>query len=69
MDEDSIIRIMGRNLGGLLTFFFAQMNEAAMAALEEKLTSTETTLDALTIKTSHFKAALSKVSPSVSDMV
>ncbi|CAL0302755.1 unnamed protein product [Lupinus luteus] len=46
----------------------ALINEAAMAALEEKLTSTEITFDAFTIKTSHFEAALRKVSPSVSDM-
>lgn len=43
------------------------MNEAAMAALEEKLSKTETTH--VIIKTSHFEAALRKVSPSVSDMV
>ncbi|OIV91537.1 hypothetical protein TanjilG_08949 [Lupinus angustifolius] len=46
----------------------ALINEAAMAALEEKLTSTEITYDAFSIKTSHFEAALRKVSPSVSDM-
>ncbi|KAJ1419970.1 P-loop containing nucleoside triphosphate hydrolase [Sesbania bispinosa] len=46
----------------------ALMNEAAMAALEEKLTSTETTCGTFTIKTNHFEVALSKVSPSVSDM-
>ncbi|RDX68081.1 Cell division control protein 48-like C, partial [Mucuna pruriens] len=45
----------------------ALMNEAAMAALEEKLTSTETTCGAHTIKINHFEVALSKVSPSVSD--
>ncbi|XP_020207366.1 cell division control protein 48 homolog C [Cajanus cajan] len=43
----------------------ALMNEAAMAALEEKLT--ETTYDTVTIKKNHFEVALSKVSPSVSD--
>ncbi|KHN26673.1 hypothetical protein glysoja_011265 [Glycine soja] len=47
------------------------MNEAAMAALEERLTSIETTCDTLTIKRTikrhHFEVALSKVSPSVSD--
>ncbi|CAI8592197.1 unnamed protein product [Vicia faba] len=41
------------------------MNEAVMAALDEKLSSTETT--SLIIKTSHFELALSKASPSVSD--
>ena len=49
------------------------MNEAAMAALEERLTSIETTCDTLTIKRTikrhHFEVALSKVSPSVSDRV
>lgn len=45
------------------------MNEAAMAALDDKLASTETTSDTPIIKTSHFEIALSKVSPSVSDMV
>ncbi|KAG5025870.1 hypothetical protein AAZX31_08G184800 [Glycine max] len=49
----------------------ALMNEAAMAALEERLTSIETTCDTLTIKRTikrhHFEVALSKVSPSVSD--
>ncbi|KAK7328280.1 hypothetical protein VNO77_22383 [Canavalia gladiata] len=46
----------------------ALMNEAAMAALEEKWTSTETTCDTSTIKNNHFEVALSKVFPSVSDM-
>ncbi|KAK7246860.1 hypothetical protein RIF29_41730 [Crotalaria pallida] len=45
----------------------ALMNEAAMGALEEKLTSTEITCGALAINTRHFEAALSKISPSVSD--
>ncbi|TKY71351.1 Cell division control protein 48-like C [Spatholobus suberectus] len=45
----------------------ALMNEAAMAALDEKLTLTETTCDTWTIKRNHFEVALSKVSPSVSD--
>ncbi|XP_027362401.1 cell division control protein 48 homolog C isoform X2 [Abrus precatorius] len=46
----------------------ALMNEAAMAALEENLTSFETTCNTSTIKINHFEVALSKVSPSVSDM-
>ncbi|RDX65395.1 Cell division control protein 48-like C, partial [Mucuna pruriens] len=45
----------------------ALMTEAAMAALDEKLTSTETTCGASPIKINHFEVALSKVSPSVSD--
>lgn len=53
----------------LLIFLTIQMNKAAMAALEEKWTSTETTSGPLTIKTSHFEIALSEVSPSVSVMV
>ncbi|KAB1212364.1 hypothetical protein CJ030_MR5G025132 [Morella rubra] len=46
----------------------ALINEAAMIALEEKLTSTESTSDAApsTIKTQHFERALGKISPSVS---
>ncbi|XP_040987444.1 cell division control protein 48 homolog C-like [Juglans microcarpa x Juglans regia] len=49
----------------------ALMNEAAMVALEEKLTSTESTSDAApwTIKTTHFEQTVSKISPSVSDEV
>lgn len=46
------------------------MNEAVMAALDEKLASIETTCDTLTdtltIRTSHFEVALTKASPSVS---
>ncbi|KAK6266187.1 hypothetical protein QUC31_017024 [Theobroma cacao] len=45
----------------------ALMNEAAMAALEEKLTSTGISDTSWTIKTFHFERALSKISPSVSD--
>ncbi|KAL0358667.1 UNVERIFIED_CONTAM: Cell division control protein 48C [Sesamum angustifolium] len=47
----------------------ALMNEAAMAALEEKLTSSYRSLDGVpwTIKDVHFKRALEKISPSVSD--
>ncbi|KAH7847120.1 hypothetical protein Vadar_022129 [Vaccinium darrowii] len=47
----------------------ALMNEAAMAALEEKLTAqcnSDSTIS-LTIKNIHFEQALKKVSPSVSD--
>ncbi|KAL7239372.1 hypothetical protein ACSBR2_005307 [Camellia fascicularis] len=49
----------------------ALMNEAAMAALEEKLTA-QSSSDAdhpisLTIKKTHFEQALKKISPSVSD--
>ncbi|KAI4298996.1 hypothetical protein L6164_032496 [Bauhinia variegata] len=46
----------------------ALMNEAAMAALEEKLTSSERTCDTCTINAAHFEVALNKISPSVSDM-
>ncbi|KAK7412060.1 hypothetical protein VNO78_03506 [Psophocarpus tetragonolobus] len=45
----------------------ALMNEAAMAAVDEKSTSTERTCGTLIIKRNHFEVALSKVSPSVSD--
>ncbi|GMI85186.1 cell division cycle 48C, embryo defective 1354 [Hibiscus trionum] len=45
----------------------ALMNEAAMAALEEKLTSTGISETSWTIKALHFERALSKISPSVSD--
>ncbi|XP_011083573.1 cell division control protein 48 homolog C-like [Sesamum indicum] len=47
----------------------ALMNEAAMAALEEKLTSSYRSLDGVpwTIKDVHFRRALEKISPSVSD--
>uniref|UniRef100_A0A2N9IYN3 ATPase AAA-type core domain-containing protein n=1 Tax=Fagus sylvatica TaxID=28930 RepID=A0A2N9IYN3_FAGSY len=49
----------------------ALMNEAAMVALEDKLTSTESTSNAVpwTIKSTHFERALGKISPSVSDKV
>lgn len=46
-----------------------QMNEAAMAALYDKLSSTETSEASCTIKTCHFERALSKISPSVSNKV
>ncbi|GMY05203.1 cell division control protein 48 homolog C-like [Fagus crenata] len=47
----------------------ALMNEAAMLALEDRLTSTETNLDAasFTIKSTHFEQAVGKISPSVLD--
>ncbi|KAK4436005.1 Cell division control protein 48C [Sesamum alatum] len=47
----------------------ALMNEAAMAALEEKLTLSYRSSDGVqwTIKDVHFKRALEKISPSVSD--
>ncbi|OMO56379.1 hypothetical protein CCACVL1_26601 [Corchorus capsularis] len=45
----------------------ALMNEAAMGALEEKLSSAEISEIPWTIKTSHFERALSKIKPSVSD--
>ncbi|KAL6578066.1 hypothetical protein OROMI_010394 [Orobanche minor] len=45
----------------------ALMNEAAMAALEEKLTSSNIPGVPWTIKDVHFKRALEKISPSVSD--
>lgn len=60
---------MGSKFGDLLISLSIQMNEAVMAALDEKLDSTETTNDTLTIRASHFEVALSKVSPSVSDKV
>lgn len=47
------------------------MNEAAMVALEDKLTAMATSCDdtSSVIKESHFKCALEKVSPSVSNEV
>lgn len=45
------------------------MNEAAMVALEEELTSSGGSDASKTIKTKHFEHALSKISPSVSQMV
>ncbi|KAM7476230.1 hypothetical protein LguiB_023473 [Lonicera macranthoides] len=47
----------------------ALMNEAAMAALDEKLRLVQSSSDGapLTIKDIHFKRALEKISPSVSD--
>lgn len=47
------------------------MNEAAMAALEEKLTaqSNSDATTSLTIGKIHFEQALKKVSPSVSEKV
>ncbi|KAA8545036.1 hypothetical protein F0562_019865, partial [Nyssa sinensis] len=46
----------------------ALLNEAAMAALEEKLTAQGSSdIAPLTIKEIHFNRALEKVSPSVSD--
>ncbi|KAL6504070.1 hypothetical protein OROGR_025993 [Orobanche gracilis] len=44
-----------------------RMNEAAMAALEEKLSSSNISGVPWTIKDVHFKRALEKISPSVSD--
>lgn len=48
-----------------------QMNEAAMAALEDKLISSKSSSDVtpFTIKLTHFEQALSKISPSVSELV
>lgn len=47
------------------------MNEAAMVALEDKLRALDTSCGDTpsTIKESHFKRALEKISPSVSDKV
>ncbi|KAF8388881.1 hypothetical protein HHK36_025562 [Tetracentron sinense] len=47
----------------------AVLNEAAMAALEEKLTSDQSSLEVTpwTIKETHFERVLKKISPSVSD--
>ncbi|KAH9750303.1 nuclear valosin-containing protein-like [Citrus sinensis] len=48
----------------------AMMNEAAMAALEDKLISSKSYSDVtpFTIKLTHFEQALSKISPSVSEL-
>ena len=47
------------------------MNEAAMAALEEKLTSVRNNMESAscTIKMTHFESGLTKISPSVSEKV
>ena len=47
------------------------MNEAAMAALEEKLTSDNSNIESAscTIKMIHFERGLTKISPSVSEKV
>ncbi|XP_045825177.1 cell division control protein 48 homolog C-like isoform X1 [Trifolium pratense] len=45
----------------------ALMDKAILAALEEKLTTTEKKSDTLTVESRHFEVALSKVSPSVSE--
>ncbi|XP_022925018.1 cell division control protein 48 homolog C-like [Cucurbita moschata] len=47
----------------------ALMNEAAMAALEEKLTSVRNNMESAscTIKMTHFESGLTKISPSVSE--
>ena len=52
-------------------FLSWQMNEAAMAALEEKLTSVSSKLESAscTIKMTDFERALTKISPSVSEKV
>jgi len=67
------IRRMGSKFWDLPIFLCIQMNEAVMAALDEKLASIETTCDTLTdtltIRTSHFEVALTKASPSVSATV
>ncbi|KAE8679184.1 Cell division control protein 48-like protein C [Hibiscus syriacus] len=70
IDADVDLSAIGRmeaceNLSG--ADLSALMNEAAMAALEEKLTSTGISEASWTIKTLHFERALSKISPSVSD--
>jgi len=56
-----VVRIIGKRVNlEILIVLAIQINEAAMAAVEEKDT---------TIKSIHFEMALSKVSPSVSDRV
>ncbi|TYH34963.1 hypothetical protein E1A91_D13G154100v1 [Gossypium mustelinum] len=70
VDESVDLSAIGRmeaceNLSG--ADLSALMNEAAMVALYDKLSSTETSEDSCTIKTCHFERALSKISPSVSD--
>ncbi|KAK8545790.1 hypothetical protein V6N12_026610 [Hibiscus sabdariffa] len=70
IDADVDLSAIGRmeaceNLSG--ADLSALMNEAAMAALEEKLTSTGISETSWTIKALHFERALSKISPSVSD--
>ena len=56
-----------------LMCFFRQVNEAAMAALEERLEFLENGTSSMSfsslIELSHFERALSKVKPSVSEQV
>ncbi|XP_060217473.1 cell division control protein 48 homolog C-like isoform X2 [Lycium barbarum] len=60
--DDACKSLSGADLAAL-------MNEAAMVALEDKLTAIDTSCGDIssTIKESHFKRALEKISPSVSD--
>ncbi|PKI68786.1 hypothetical protein CRG98_010843 [Punica granatum] len=67
VDLNSIARMEAcTNLSG--ADLAALMNEAAMVALEEKLTPSGGSSDPWTIKARHFERALSKISPSVSKM-
>lgn len=56
-----------------LMCFFHQVNEAAMAALEERLEFLENGMSSMSsscfIELSHFERALSKIKPSVSEQV
>ncbi|PIN24446.1 Nuclear AAA ATPase (VCP subfamily) [Handroanthus impetiginosus] len=72
IDADVDLMALGRNdgcenLSG--ADLSALMNEAAMVALEDKLTSSSKSPDGQkwTIKDAHFRTALGKISPSVSD--
>ncbi|PIN15091.1 Nuclear AAA ATPase (VCP subfamily) [Handroanthus impetiginosus] len=72
IDADVDLMALGRddaceNLSG--ADLSALMNEAAMVALEDKLTSFSKSRDGKkwTIKDAHFRTALGKISPSVSD--
>ncbi|KAJ8565536.1 hypothetical protein K7X08_008112 [Anisodus acutangulus] len=60
--DDACKNLSGADLAAL-------MNEAAMVALEDKLTAMDTSSGDIssTIKDSHFRCALEKISPSVSD--
>ncbi|KAI7996816.1 hypothetical protein LOK49_LG10G00799 [Camellia lanceoleosa] len=70
-EVDALTTKRGKEGGWVVEQLLNQMNEAAMAALEEKLTA-QSSSDAdhpisLTIKKTHFEQALKKISPSVSD--
>ncbi|KAF7143630.1 hypothetical protein RHSIM_Rhsim05G0146800 [Rhododendron simsii] len=66
-NDEACQNLSGADLSDVLLRY---MNEAAMAALEEKLTAQGSSdATSLTIKKTHFEQAQRKISPSVSDKV